>query len=208
MVMIFKGGKGMVLDVVSMIISVLVGSTGLSVAQNLIEKRVKKQENDEVTRAVADLIGKATDDDIVNLMLKNVAELREYYVISKSHANKSYVSALIACIFGFILYITGIVLMITTSQNIIIYTTTAGTIIEIVSGLFFWLYKTTIGQLNLYHERLGTTEKYLIAIQLVDRVSEDRHDEMYKHIMECVLIDNRIKEEKNLKENNDNKINS
>ena len=61
-----------------------------------------------------------------------------------------------------------------------------------ISGLFFWLYRHAIKQLNIYHQRLGTTEKYLTAIRLVDKMGQDKHDDMYKHIIECVLIDNRM----------------
>ena len=71
-------------------------------------------------------------------------------------------------------------------------TTISGTIVEVISGLFFWLYRHAIKQLNIYHQRLGTTEKYLTAIRLVDKIGQDKHDDMYKHIIECVLIDNRM----------------
>ena len=39
----------------------------------------------------------------------------------------------------------------------------SGAIVEIVSGLYFWMYKETSKQLGKYHKRLEATEKYLIA---------------------------------------------
>ena len=46
--------------------------------------------------------------------------------------------------------------------------------IELISGLFFWIHNKSISQLNLYFERLSRSEKYLIAIQLVNRFYEDK----------------------------------
>ena len=78
-------------------------------------------------------------------------------------------------------------------QKVSFYTTISGCVVELISGLFFWLYKRTIDQLNLYHERLGSTEKYLTAVQLVEKMSEQEKDSMYRYIIEMMLIDNSSK---------------
>ena len=126
-------------------------------------------------------------------MLKNVRELREYYIISKRQATNAFSASLIVCFLGFIVYITGIAVFVISGENALLLTTISGTIVEVISGLFFWLYRHAIKQLNIYHQRLGTTEKYLTAIRLVDKMGQDKHDDMYKHIIECVLIDNRMR---------------
>lgn len=128
--------------------------------------------------------------DIIDLMINNVSELREYYIISKRQANRAFSSTLIVCVLGFVVFVTGIIATIFSNQNLILYTTISGSIIEIISGLFFVLYRNTTTQLNLYHERLGATEKYLTAMQLVEKVSPEKKDELYKYIIEVILIDN------------------
>ena len=128
--------------------------------------------------------------DVIDLMINNVSELREYYIISKRQANRAFSSTLIVCVLGFIVFVTGIVATIFSNQNVILYTTISGSIIEIISGLFFVLYRNTTTQLNLYHERLGATEKYLTAMQLAEKVSPEKKDELYRYIIEVILIDN------------------
>ena len=128
--------------------------------------------------------------DVVTLMINNVSELREYYVISKRQANRAFSSTLIICILGFIVFVAGIVVNVLSMQDVIVYTTISGCIIEVISGLFFWLYKSTNTQLNLYHERLGATEKYLTAMQLAEKMSPEKKDEIYRYIIEVILIDN------------------
>lgn len=128
--------------------------------------------------------------DVISLMINNVSELREYYVISKRQATRAFSSTLIVCVLGFIVFVAGIVANIFTKQNIMLYTTISGSIIEIISGLFFVLYRNTTAQLNLYHKRLGATEKYLTAMQLAEKASPDKRDDLYRYIIEVMLIDN------------------
>ncbi len=50
-----------------------------------------------------------SNKDIISLMINNVSELREYYIISKRQANRAFTSTLLVCILGFIVFIVGIV---------------------------------------------------------------------------------------------------
>ena len=53
----------------------------------------------------------------------------------------------------------------------------SGTIVEIVSGLYFWMYRETSKQLGKYHKRLEATEKYLIALQIIEMLPEGNRNE-------------------------------
>lgn len=122
-----------------------------------------------------------------------MSELREYYVINKRQANRVFNVTLTACVMGGIIFIIGSIIAFWGGQKVSFYTTISGCVVELISGLFFWLYKRTIDQLNLYHERLGSTEKYLTVVQLVDKMSEQEKDSMYRYIIEMMLIDNSSK---------------
>lgn len=162
-------------------------------------------EDTKAAKEAADLSREQLErsNDVVSLMINNVSELREYYVISKRQANRVFTSTLVICILGFIVFILGIVLSAITKQELALYTTISGGIVELISGLFFWLYKGTTNQLNLYHERLGYTEKYLTAMQLAEKMSPERKDETYKYIIQMVLLDNssHIRENKSTGDN-------
>ena len=121
--------------------------------------------------------------DIISLMLNNMSELREYYVINKRQANRVFNATLTACVMGGIIFIIGSIVAFWGGQKVSFYTTISGCVVELISGLFFWLYK----------ERLGSTEKYLTAVQLVDKMSEQEKDSMYRYIIEMMLIDNSSK---------------
>ncbi len=183
----------LVYTLLSGIISSAVASSALLTFKTSIDKKQHQQEAKEIQEDADKIIGDAfKSDDVIDLMLKNVRELREYYIISKRQATNAFSASLIVCFLGFIVYIAGIAVFVISGENALLLTTISGTIVEVISGLFFWLYRHAIKQLNIYHQRLGTTEKYLTAIRLVDKMGQDKHDDMYKHIIECVLIDNRM----------------
>lgn len=183
----------LVYTLLSGVISSALASSVLLTLKTSIDKKQHQQEAKEIQEDADKIIGDAfKSDDVIDLMLKNVRELREYYIISKRQATNAFSASLIVCFLGFIVYIAGIAVFVVSGENALLLTTISGTIVEVISGLFFWLYRYAIKQLNIYHQRLGTTEKYLTAIRLVDKMGQDKHDDMYKHIIECVLIDNHM----------------
>ena len=62
---------------------------------------------------------------------------------------------------------------------------------EIIAGLFFWLYKEAINQLSIYHQRLCSTEKYLTVIQIIKEMPEDKKTESFQNLIDAILNDNR-----------------
>jgi hypothetical protein len=181
----------MLIDLLFSIVATVLSTSVVITMQAFSSRKTNKRDAEEVKNAVDSTMERIQDSDtVIELMIKNVAELREYYIISKQQANKSFSSALFICFLGFVVFLSGILISYFSDQNIIVFTTISGSIVEIVSGLFFWLYKNSISQLNIYHERLGTTEKCLTAIQLIEKMSQEKRDEGYRFLMESILVDN------------------
>lgn len=184
-------------DILFSIISTVLSSSSLIFVKDIFDRIQNRQENKEIQEDANKIIGDTfKSDDVLGLMLKNVRELREYYVISKRQATNAFSASLIVCFLGVVIYIAGIIVFVSSGENALLLTTIAGTIVEVISGLFFWLYRHAITQLNIYHQRLGTTEKYLTAIQLADKMGEDKHDNTYWHIICCILEDAKKYQEK------------
>ena len=191
---VFYGVMNMAYDLIAALLATVV--TALMSALSLLFKqktdhKVSQADMEEAKNA-ADISRMKLQDgnkDVISLMINNVSELREYYVISKRQANRVFSSTLLVCILGFVVFIAGIIASAISGQDLAIYTTISGCIIEVIAGLFFWLYKSTAAQLNLYHERLGRTEKYLTAMQLAEKISTEKQDETYSYIIEAILRD-------------------
>ncbi|MBK5261607.1 MAG: hypothetical protein JJE17_03410 [Peptostreptococcaceae bacterium] len=127
---------------------------------------------------------------IFDIMLSNVAELKEYYTISKRQANQSFKIASLMSLFGFLIYISGLVAVLYWDKDVKAITLISGTIIEVVSALSYWLYTQSIKQLNIYYNNLASTEKYLTVMQLIEMVPEERKYEEYRNLINYILNNN------------------
>ncbi|WP_291285388.1 hypothetical protein [Flavobacterium sp.] len=177
------------------ILSTVVSSVLLVSTQRFFEfKKIFKEEKEikEEVEKVYKTFEEKDNQDVLHLMIQNVAELREYYVINKQQARNSFSAALFISILGFLLFASGFVLSYTMpdKSDIIPYSTVGGSIIEIIAGLFFWLYSKAIRQINIFHTSLQSTEKFLTAIQLVDKVSIDKKDDIYREIISKIINSN------------------
>lgn len=194
------------------ILSILTGVIGLVASvmtvtlayksKNKIDIFAMKNESEEISKAVKNIQfvyniekekqeSRDVDKNVINMMTDNVSELREYYVISKQQARKSFSAALFICFFGIIIYLLGIICHIIFNKDISIISIVGGTVVEVIAGLFFWLYREATKQLGVYHQRLGSTEKYLTVIQIIKEMPEDERIEAYNGLISSILSDNK-----------------
>ncbi|MFR3403231.1 MAG: TRADD-N-associated membrane domain-containing protein [Roseburia faecis] len=174
------------------VIASLVGVVGTIMAKQSVDKADAKIESCQVEKAIKDItIENNENDNVLELMLKNVKELREYYVISKQQARKSFSAALFICFFGIFIYVLGIISVMIFDKNISVISIIGGTVVEVIAGLFFWLYREATKQLSIYHQRLGSTEKYLTVIQIIRELPEDKRIEAFQNLTMAILTDNR-----------------
>lgn len=76
------------------------------VTKKTYDKADEEKEYVEIKKAIDGIEIKHVDNDnVLELMLRNVRELKEYYVISKDQARKSFSAALLICFLGFFIYI-------------------------------------------------------------------------------------------------------
>lgn len=182
----------MELELVISIFTVIVTFASIiAVIYTVIISSTTKKENENLEKYFEKLKKEVGErDNIINLMLENVKELREYYTISKKQAKNSFQIASITCMIGILIYIFGIIMIVIGNKDVTIITVIAGTIVEVISGSSFWLYNQTNKQLNIYHKRLGYTEKYLTVIQIIREIPQEKQYEEYRNLINFILSDN------------------
>lgn len=171
------------IDIICAIIAGIIAFTITIFLASKESKNIKKETEDTLKD-----IQNQSDYDVFKLLYKNVRESTEYYIISKRQANKSFTLAIISCILGVLIYICGFVIVSAFDKDIIIFTTIAGSVVELITGLSFWVYNKCIKQLSEYHKRLSSTEKYLTSIQMADKMSDSKKEEMYKWLIQNVIL--------------------
>lgn len=179
-----------------LVLGLLIGAIFTILAMNeKINQLSKERENKEISEAMQGLNALMESNNnysqnIMELMFENLRELREFYVISKVQIRRSFSAALISCFAGFVLFITSIILFILKENSQASFMAElSGIIVEIISGLFFWLYKAASKQLENYYKRLEKTEEYLIALQVINLLPRKKQPKEYKKVIKCMLAE-------------------
>lgn len=152
-----------------------------------------EREAKEISEAVKNLDvlaekSKEENQDIRALMFENLKELKEFYVICKQQIRKSFSAAMFSCCAGFVLFVLAVIIFLLGGNNSASLTAgLSGAIVEIVSGLYFWMYRETSKQLGKYHKRLEATEKYLIALQIIEMLPEENRNEQYGKLIDYIF---------------------
>ena len=152
-----------------------------------------EREAKEISEAVKNLDvlaekSKEENQDIRALMFENLKELKEFYVICKQQIRKSFSAAMFSCFAGFMLFVLAVIIFLLGGNSSASFMAgLSGAIVEIVSGLYFGMYKETSKQLGKYHKRLEATEKYLIALQIIEMLPEENRSEQYGKLIDHIF---------------------
>lgn len=122
--------------------------------------------------------------DIIALMLKNNDEITEYFKISKSQARSSFGLSVFFCILGIAPLAAGIYCIVVLKDiSVSIISLVSGSISEFISATIFWLHNKSALQLNHYYDALHENEKFLSAVNIADKLSDEKREEILVEII-------------------------
>lgn len=184
---------------------------GLYVLKPYLPDKIKntlfEEEEIESEKAVNELRTKLMDSydkkndnqfDILELMLDNMKEIRDYYIISKKQAKNAFTLAIFLCIIGFIFIVISIafILLFKNTVEASILSAIGGIITEIIACTTLIVYKSSLEQLNNYYESLHNNERFLSLVNIVNKISNNKQDEAYLNIINVELQNYRNKSTK------------
>lgn len=155
------------------------------IRESLISFGDSIEHTDDGIKYVVNELAPAETLDALKYMAVNMKEINDYFQINKRQATLSFYITLFS-------FIIGIALIIGTAAKVLLFDiefaaaiipAIGGTITEIIAGISLVMYKKTLTQLNLYYESLHSNERFLSTINLVDKLSKDRQDDMYVEII-------------------------
>lgn len=151
----------------------------LNSIKNLQSEKREEESNDAINPE-----GLMSGSDILAEMLKNHIEIQEYFKISKIQSKFSFYFSIVSSVVGFIVVIiaaSGIVIF--KSLGISIIAAVSGALTEIISGIVLWIHNKSALQLNYYYDSLHENEKFLSAVNIADKLSEEKKEDMYIEII-------------------------
>lgn len=136
------------------------------------------------------------EGDIFELMLINMKEIKEYYILSKNQAKRSFILAIIMCILGLVFLSISIIFSFILKQplEVSIFPAISGAIVEFIAGTALLIYNKTLSQLNHYFKSLHDNEKFLSGVNLVSKLTPNKRDEMYTEIIKAQILDKFVNE--------------
>ncbi len=137
-----------------------------------------------IQESIVESAKKSDNRDIIAMMLKNYGEITEYFKISKSQAKSSYRLSVASCIVGIV--ILGISIygaIVIKSLELAIVGIVAGAIVEVISGTVLWVHNKSALQLNHYYDALHENEKFLSAVSIAEKLSDNAREEIYVEII-------------------------
>lgn len=152
-------------------------------------QKEKRVENNGLEDLRNQLIENSTHRDIIELMLANMGEIRQYYAISKSHARLAFVLATAFSALGFLLFFITIFYFKDDSLQLLSSGVISGMICELFAGTALLVYRDSLRQLNQYYKSLHENEKFLSVVNLAGRLPEEQQNQIIEKIIDSSLED-------------------
>lgn len=122
-----------------------------------------------------DVLSQKDTEGLIPLVKYSRIELQQYYKIGLDQTQGSYRYSIIAMWIGFLIITFGIISYIIPSDlinkdfssgNIQILTVGSGVVIELISALFLWIYKSSISRLTYFYNRQVFIHNALFAFKI------------------------------------------
>lgn len=148
------------------------------------------EELDNYFSEIKDIMGinnaKLEEANIIGLMAMNLAEIRQFYTLTKNQAISSYIFAKNTSIVGILFVILSIAISLVFDKNDIAFVTgISGAIIEILAATSLFIYKKSQTQLNYYYSSLHNNERFLSLINISSKTKN--RDDLYADIVHSEL---------------------
>lgn len=141
----------------------------------LLSERTKEWENEKE---------RIERQDVLAFMQNNTKEIKEYFQISKKQERVSYYVSIICAIFGFFMLLGAVfAVFLDSGIETTVISIVSGSITEVISGIVLWIHNKSAMQLNYYYDALHENEKFLSAINLADKLEDEKKEQMYMEII-------------------------
>jgi hypothetical protein len=168
-----------------------------SALRSYLSDRTQKRIDDinEEQEKVEDELLRKDDTGLIQLIRYSRLQLNAYYTVGMNQTKKSFRYSVLAMWIGFAVIIAGVGIFIFPSgtnpqtmakDNIHFLTIASGSIIEIVSALFLWVYSRTMRQLTYFYNR----QSYNHTLAMCSRIAgsmETTADETKRLIVEKAM---------------------
>lgn len=129
-------------------------------------------------------VAKADPGNIQEVAASQLALSNSYYQSVLSQARLSFLAAIVSAAVGLVFFIFSLIFaMVSHSSDAAYISALAGGIVEVISGLNFWLFGRTASQLDAFHVRLEKTQRYLLANSVSTGLPEEARTQVVTELV-------------------------
>lgn len=122
--------------------------------------------------------------DVQRIAASQIELLTSYYNTILAQARTSFNWAVGSSITGWAFFLASIAFVLARqSESIAILGTIAGTIVQVIAGVQFYLYSKTTNQLVNFHQKLDLTQRYLLANSLCEALGLEYKDRIRSRLI-------------------------
>ncbi|MEA4986410.1 hypothetical protein SDC9_41271 [bioreactor metagenome] len=155
----------------------------------LLSNRLRKVELELVKTGAVELQESIDQNFFTKLVQINFKYIDQYYLQTQEQADKSFRVALFAAISGFLIVISGVIMMYYGKTEPAYVTTASGIISEFIAAVFFYLYNRTILKMSQYHQKLVLTQNISLALKITDEMEKEQKDKALQLLVERLTLD-------------------
>ncbi|MDR2687293.1 MAG: hypothetical protein LBB75_06030 [Oscillospiraceae bacterium] len=161
---------------------------------NTLKQQIERDDK-EIDRLREDLIQVYKDLEIQRIQVENLKGSKDYFRISKLHANASFVISVIACFVGLGLLTAAAVFAIRERDfRVAIVPAIGGAVANFIAATVFWVHNKSAQQLNRYYDSLHEIEVFLSSTKIIEKISmAEGRDAAYQKILDELFNIQKIK---------------
>ncbi len=133
-------------------------------------------------------VARADPGNIQEVAASQLLLTNNYYRSVLRQARQSFIAAVIAAGAGLGFFASAVaVLLATGALDAAIIAALGGVIVEVISGLNFWLYSHAASQLDAFHLRLERTQHFLLANSVCESLSAPERDRVRAMLVQQIV---------------------
>lgn len=133
--------------------------------------------------------------DVQKVVASQLDIMRVYHSLVQEQAKKSFFWALVSATVGLAFFIFAVSFIVFTKiESAAVISVISGALIEVISGINFYLYGKTSSQLAEFQSRLDTTQRFLLANSVCEGLEGDVKQQARARLVEAIsnISSNRV----------------
>jgi hypothetical protein len=157
------------------------------ILRELREQKGEEAVRDYIVSESVDRLSKAKPEDVQEIATASMSLLNAYHNEALGQSRKSFNLARVLATVGLGFFLFAVVwLLVSRVQDVALASVVGGAIVEVVSGIVFYLYGKTSNQLAEFQSQLDRTQRFLLANSVCSAIEGEAKDKTRAELVRAI----------------------